>query len=402
MAQAETKGTRRPIAWLVDDRLERGPWVYGRRVSDVSAGTEPGSLVEVHDASDRFVGHALWNGWSDVRLRWLSRGKRTDLDRPREFLTRRLAAADRLRRKTLRLEAITDAYRIVHGEGDDLPGLVIDRLGPVLVVEYHALGWFRMREDLLAALGQLHPDRPIIERVAPSAVRSEGFHDSDLASLPEPPQKPVWVHEFEVAFQATPGRGHKTGFFCDQRDNRRKLAELSKDRRVLDLCCNSGGFSIHAAARGARHVTGVDLDEVVLERARASAAENKLAVDFVHADAFPFLRGELAEGSAFDLVIADPSKLASGRARVEAALIKYTDLNALAIEAVRPGGLLATFSCSGAVDLPAFLGTVFAAARRAGRELRLLEVLGAGPDHPQRPDFSRSRYLKGALCAVDG
>lgn len=402
MANARGKTAELPLVWLADDRLERGPWVYGRRVGDVARETEPGDLVEVHDASDRFVGHALWNGWSDVRLRWLSRGKRSDLDRPREFLTRRLAAADRLRRRTLRLEAVTDAYRIVHGEGDDLPGLVIDRLGPVLVVEYHALGWFRMREDLLAALGQLHPDRPVVERIAPSAVRSEGFGDRDLASLPPPPEQPVWVHEYDVAFLATPGTGHKTGFFCDQRDNRRKIAELAKDRNVLDLCCNSGGFSIHAAARGARRVTGVDLDEVVLDRARASAAENKLAIDFVHADAFPFLRGELAEGSAFDLVIADPSKLASGRARVEEALIKYTDLNALAIQAVRPGGLLATFSCSGAVDLPAFLGTVFAASRRAGRELKLLEILGAGPDHPQRPDFPRSRYLKGAICAVDG
>lgn len=386
-----------PVVELATDELPRGPWVFGRQIRD-AGDVENGALVEVWDASRRFVGHALYNGVSDIRLRFLSRGRKNALDRPREFLLQRLRSADRLRRRTLRLTDVTDAYRIVHAEGDDLSGLVVDRLGPVLVCEHHALGFHRLREELDAALQELYPGFPVLHRVPKSARTAEGFPAEPDEVAPE-----VEIREHGLVFPVRAGAEHKTGWFCDQRENRVRIAALAAGRGVLDLCCNAGGFALQAAKAGARSVTGVDLDEKALARAREAARRNALEAEFVHADAFDFLRAELARSSGPrpDLVILDPHKLIPGLKALEAGKRKYADLNFLALSCVRPGGLLATFSCSGALDLPSFLGIVFGAARRAEREVKLLEILGAGPDHPQRPDFPRSRYLKGALLAVD-
>src|SRR5258706_3963222 len=386
-----------PTVRLDTDELPSGPWIYGRNVGPLAGPPEDGALVEVEDRAGRFVGHALFNARSDIRMRLLSRGKKSDLRNPREFLLRRLAAADRLRKKTLRLPEETDTYRVVHAEGDDLSGLVVDRLGSALVCEYHALGFWRLREEIASALTELYPGFPVYHRVPKSARASEGFEPR----AEEPPAEELWITENGLRFPGLPAQGHTTGWFCDQPENRAPLARYAAGGDVLDLCCNLGGFALNAARAAARRVRAVDLDEVALARAQRAAAENKLAVEYVHADAFDFLRAQKSAAEQAGLVVLDPHKLIVGKAQYEAGMLRYRDLNTLAIGCVRPGGLLATFSCSGALDLPAFMGMVFLSARRAGREIRLLAVLGAGPDHPQRPDFARSRYLKGALLAVD-
>ncbi|MBI5431990.1 MAG: class I SAM-dependent rRNA methyltransferase [Planctomycetes bacterium] len=378
---------------LETNELPRGPWVFARQVRDPEQEPEPGALVEVLDASGRFVGHALWNPGSDIRLRFLWRGRKNDLDRPREFLLRRIKLADDLRRKVLRLDQDHDTYRVVHAEGDDLSGLVIDRLGDSLVCEYHSLGFYRLRDDIEAALGTLYPGFEVAHRVPANAARSEDFQPEDEPELAE-----RIVHENGLAYPVAPAFGHKTGWFCDQRDNRRRVAEFAAGRDVLDLCCNQGGFALNAARAGAKRVRAVDLDEKVLERARRAAALNELEVECVHDDVFPFLRS-LGKPRP-NLVILDPHKLVGSRERLEEGLKKYSDFNTLAFASVAEGGILATFSCSGSLDEPAFIGMLFQAARRAGREIKLLNQLGAGPDHPQRPDFSRSRYLKGAIFQV--
>jgi 23S rRNA (cytosine1962-C5)-methyltransferase len=394
-----------PQVRLRTDELPRGPWVYARQVAGGEPpGVEPGSLVEVADAAGRFVGHALWNPASDIRLRWLSRGKKSDLRQPERFLEQRLRAAHRLRVRTLMLEEVTDAYRVAHAEGDDLPGLVIDRLGGVLVCEYHALGFARLHAEVEAALLSIHPGLQVLHRIPGSARATENMPD-DL--VPAGPDRgagvEVRVREHGLEYPVLAGAGHKTGFFCDQRDNRRRVAEFARGRDVLDLFCNLGGFGLHAARAGARRVRGVDLDEAALARAERAAELNELEHDLVHDDAFDALRGIIAApgGPRPDLIVLDPKKLVTGKAELEKGLRAYGDLNALAFGALAPGGLLATFSCSGAVDLPTFLGAVFGAARRAGVEVRLLDILGAAPDHPQRPDHPRSRYLKGALLSLD-
>ncbi|HIG11362.1 MAG: class I SAM-dependent rRNA methyltransferase [bacterium] len=391
------KKLSRPVVELENDYLSPGPWIFGRQVLRPETDVEPGALVDVHDASGRFVASALYNPASDIRLRILSRGKKSDLDRPKEWLQRTLSSADRLRRRTLGLSLNTNAYRVAHAEGDDLPGLVVDRLADVLVAEYHSLGFWRLRGEVEWALESLYPEAVVVHRV-PAGVRSAEDFEPEEDSLDVGERE---LNEYGVRFLVAPGRGHKTGFFCDQRDNRRLVAGLCKGADVLDLCCNIGGFSLHAAAAGARSVRAVDLDEVVLERAAASAQLNSAQVEFLHADVFPFCRSEQSAGRQSRVVILDPHKIIAGKRMVEEGLKKYGDMNALALGCVRPGGILATFSCSGALDLESFVGMVFRAARRAERDIRVLEVLGAGPDHPQRPDFPRSRYLKGLLLAVD-
>lgn len=389
-----------PLVRLASDELMRGPWVYGRQV-EPAAGVPDGALVAVEDASGRFVGHALYNSASDIRLRWLARGRKNALDRPGEFLHARLRAADDLRRRVLALEQASDAYRVAHAEGDDLPGLIVDRLGGVLVCEYHALGFLRLRSEVEAALARLYPGFPIVARVPDAAQRAERIAPADL---PEPAAPgTVWITEHGLRYPVEPAGGHKTGWFCDQRDNRLRLGALARGRKVLDLFCNTGGFALQAARQGARLVRAVDLDEKALARAGVAAAENRLALECVHADAFDVLRATAAEKESErpELVVCDPHKLIPSRAHLEAGRKKYLDLFALTFAATRPGGLVAAFSCSGALTLEAFLGTLFLAARRAERGLRLLNLMEAGPDHPQRPDWPRSRYLKGALLALD-
>ena len=384
------------------ERLPAGPWVYGR-LMDPGPQAEDGSIVEVIDGQGRFCGHVLYNSTSDIRVRMLCRWNRSDLARPREFLQRRIAAALRLRRKVLRLDDVTDAYRVVHAEGDDLSGLIVDKLGDALVCQYHSLGFWRLRSDVEACLRELFGGHLVVHRFARTARKAEGFPPIPEDGSSDPGAEgdeapPRFVTEHGVRFLVAPGAGHKTGWFCDQRDHRRRLAD---GRAVLDLCCHAGGFSIPAALGGAQKVGAADLDEEPLERARAAAAENGADVTFHHADAFNVLRDIVGARRRPDLVILDPHKLAKGKRDLEAAKVKYRDLNALGIQATAPGGLVATYSCSGALDLPSFAGVVFQAARRAERSVRLLETLGAGPDHPQRPDFGRSRYLKGLLLAVD-
>jgi 23S rRNA (cytosine1962-C5)-methyltransferase len=389
-----------PQVPLLSDRLPRGPWIYARQVGDPQGRVAPGALVEVVDPQGRFVGHAHWNPVSDIRLRLLSRGKKSDIDQPRNFIERRIAAADRLRRRVLGLERDTDAYRIVHAEADGLSGLIVDRLGDVIVCEHHALGMWLWREHLTAVLAGLYGGATVVHGFSERAARREGL---DRAPEPEfhghlPAE--VVVQEHGIRYSVRPGEGHKTGFFCDQRDSRLRVRRLAAGRRVADLCCNSGGFAFNAVKGGARGVTAVDLDEAVLPDAERSAALNGMTqeIQFVHADAFNWLR---ECGGGFGMVVLDPPKWAVGKQEVEAASRRYLDFNALGIAAAGRDGLVATFSCSGALDLPTFLGLVFAAARRADRHVQLLETTGAAADHPQDPDFSRSNYLKGALLRVE-
>ncbi len=390
-----------PLVRLESDEIARGPWVYARQVVP-SEGVLDGSLVAVEDASGRFVGHALFNSGSDIRLRWLSRGRKNALDRPADFLGARLKAADDLRRRTLRLEEVTNAYRIAHAEGDDLPGLIVDRLGDVLVCEYHALGFLRLRQEVEQALARLYPGLTVVHRVPEGAQRSEKIAAGEL---PDDPAQlgEHWIEEHGLTYPVQPAGGHKTGWFCDQRDNRVRIGALARGRHVLDLFCNTGGFALQALRQGARKVRAVDLDEKALARAKEAARANKLELELVHADAFDVLRAVAKdkESDRPELVVCDPHKLIPSRALMEAGRRKYLDLFALALSATRPGGILAAFSCSGALELEGFLGLLFMAARRAEREVRLLAILEAGPDHPQRPDWPRSRYLKGALLALD-
>ena len=384
-----------PVVRLKIERRSNHPWIFQKMVEKPEPRPKPGSVVDIVDRDGTFAGRGFYNGHSRIALRVL-----TAADEPVDdaFFARRIGAAVRLRRDTLKLDAVTDAYRVVHAEGDGLSGLVVDRFASTLVIEYFSAGMFRQRDLIKRCLLEHFPGAQTYAFAEDHVQKQESF---DLAHPPAPP--PNVIHEHGVKFHAAPGSKHKTGFFADQRDNRRFLADFCADARVLDLCCNSGGFGIYAKALGgAREVVGVDLDEEILELAEHNARLNKAKVRFVQADIFAWLRDvAVNQRDPFDVVVLDPAKMTRDREQVIPALKKYLDMNKLALAAVKPGGIFLTCSCTGLVSEEQFLDMLRRAAFYANRTVQVLRVTGAGPDHPWQAHVPESRYLKAAFCRVE-
>lgn len=419
------------------------PLIFKRMIGRVDPSARSGDVVQVYDRSGAFFGRGLFHRDSQIGLRML-----TFRDEPvdAEFWRGRLATAVELR-KRLRLDDISDAYRLVHAEGDGLSGLIVERLADCLVFEVFSLGMFRRARELAAQFAELLDppsalDRPgrsserwrVLVRADQRIQRIEGFQIAstgprradaasrrtpdesdgpagglaffagdtpDAAPIGETAPDTLTIREHGVRYRVDVARGHKTGFFCDQRDNRQRLATLSRDASVLDICCYTGGFALAARKLGgAKDVTAVDLDEAAIAMARDNANLNQVRVDFVHADAFAFLRQMIANGRQFDTVVLDPPKFAPTRDDVEEALGKYYDLNCLGAQLVRPGGVLLTCSCSGLVSRGVFQETVYRALRRVGRPGQMFDSTGAGPDHPVMSNCPESEYLKALWLRV--
>lgn len=357
------------------------------------ANLAPGTLVEVVDRDGAFVGRGIYNRKSEIAIRLLSEDPSRSLDR--SFFDEALDRAVRFRREVLALDRVTDAYRIVNSEGDGLSGLVVDRLGEFAVVQLFSAGWFRLLGWLLEAVSRQLGGATVLVRAAEAAERREGFRVRDFAAAKLGRERlRTIVQEGGVRFRVDLESGQKTGFFCDQRENRLAVRELARGKRVLDGFCYTGGFALNASLGGALSVTGVDLDEKAVALAKDNAALNGLAAEFVHGDVFDFLRDRASAGTRYDLVILDPPKFAAGRADGERGLRRYRDLNALACRVLEPGGLLVTSSCSGAVSEARFRQAVLAGARRAEVRLELLSSRGAAADHPLKPEFPEGKYLK--------
>ena len=386
--------TTPPVIRLKSDRKPGHPWVWSAQIVKPEQKLPPGSVVAVHDAQGRFVGHAFWNGHARIALRLLDPDADAIVDAG--WIAARIARAVQLRRDCLHLDAISDAWRVVHSEGDGLSGLVVDRYANTLVVEYFAAGMWRLREAIHAALLTHFPGAQVYWFAEAHVQKQESF---DCRSPDVPAAFEVLEHG--LRFQAAPGSGHKTGFFADQRDNRKRFAELAKGRRVLDLCCNAGGFAVHAMAAGAREAVGVDLDAGILEVARANAAANNVAVTFEQSDIFDWVRAAVARGERYDAVILDPAKLTRDRSKVMEALKKYFAMNRMALDIIPPGGLLLTCSCTGLVAEGDFLEMLRRVGLNAGRKIQVMEIRGAGADHPFRTDVPEGRYLKAVFCRVD-
>ncbi len=371
--------------------IPRSPRIFAKRLRRPEESVRPGEEVLVRAEDGTFVGRGFYSPRSVYGVRiYDRREKGPPLDG--EWLAGRVRAAAALRREVLRLEDVTDAYRVVHAEGDGLSGLVVDRYADAAVVEVGARGIFERLDDLAEILGTLLGVRTVVVRADPDVEEIEGFRVTDRRAEPVR----VVVREGPLRFHVDCRGGHKTGFFCDQRESRAEALRLAKGRRVLDLCCYTGGFALAAAKGGAREVKGVDLDEEAIALARENAALNKLDVPFEHADAFDFLRA----GPRADLVILDPPKLAARREDLARARRKSVDLNALAFGALGPGGLLFTFSCTGLFSSEDFEAQVREAAVRAGRDASVVRVTGQPPDHPVDLLCPETRYLSGLLVAV--
>ena len=385
-----------PVIHLKTERRSTHPWIFQKMVEKPAVRPKPGSVVEIIDREGTFAGRGFYNGHSRIALRVLTADPAEAIDEA--FFARKIGDAVALRRELLKLDAVTDAYRLVHSEGDGLSGLVVDRFADTVVIEYFSAGMFRQRDLIRRVLLEQFPGADTYSFAEEHVQKQESF-DFNAPTAPAP----TVISEHGVKFHAAPGTKHKTGFFADQRDNRRTLSEFCAGKRVLDLCCNSGGFGIYAKTiGGADEVTGVDLDEEILGVAERNAKLNKVRVRFVQADIFAWLRDVAVNNhDQYDVVVLDPAKMTRDREQVIPALKKYLDMNKLALAAVKPGGIFLTCSCTGLVSEEQFLDMLRRAAFYANRKVQVLKVTGAGPDHPFLANVPESRYLKAVFCRVE-
>ena len=385
--------TELPTVRLKNAWKSTHPWIFQRLVDKPAQRPKPGSIVEVVGVDGEWIGRGFYNGHSRIALRMLENDPDVAVDA--DWFARKIAAAVSLRRDVLRLDEVSDAWRVVHSEGDGISGLVVDRYGDLLVVEYFSAGAFRHREWIYDALREQFPGCRFHSFADEHVQKQESFdfhgNTTTEASV---------ITEYGIKFRADPAGAHKTGFFADQRENREWLSQQVAGKRVLDLCCNTGGFGVYAKARGAEEVIGVDIDADVINIAKGNAKLNGAHVKFVQADIFPYLRDMGNAGERFDVVILDPAKMTRDREQVIPALKKYLDMNKLALGVVKPGGLFATFSCTGLVSEDQFLDMLRRAAFYAGRTVQVLRVSGAGADHPWLAQVPESRYLKAVFCRV--
>jgi len=379
-----------------DKALRQGhPWLFSGAIA-AEEGPPEAALAEVESAGGERLGVGLYSRNSQIRARLLaSPGSAID----RAFFRRRLEAARELRRRLVGPD--TTGYRWVNAEGDGLPGWTVDRFGDVLVSQITVAGLERLREEAYGALRDLAPECGILHLGRLPARRLEELPEVDEVVAGQVPER-VAFRELGLELTADPRSGQKTGFYCDQRENRALAGSLAGGRRVLDLFAHAGAFALHALRGGAETVTCVESAAHLEAVARRAVERNGLPVDrlsWVAGDVFEELR---RRGERYGMVICDPPPLAPRRSALEAAARAYKDLNRLALGHLEPGGLLLTFSCSGAIDGRLFRQILFAAGVEAGVRVSLLRPLAAAADHPVDLAHPQGEYLKGWLAVVEG
>jgi len=386
-----------------------GPNAFRRMIGSVE-GAQAGEIVAVYDKNDRPYGVGLFNPRSQIALRIFSRENPEKFE-VTAFIKKQVARAVDFRRNVLKLDKTTNAYRLVHDYGDGLPGLVVDVYGDNIVLEFYSFAMYRLAPMLEAAFREHFPKAVFHHRASSYTETMEGFTlpvqkavkatiDGKPASSTGPSKK-IRVSENGVLFEVDLAGGHKTGFFCDQRDNRLYASSLAEGKSVLDICSYTGGFGIYAMKLGgAKEVTCVELDPEAVELSKRNANINKVRIDPVCSDAFPYMRQMFQNSKKFDMVILDPYKLVASREDREYGIFKYRDFNRLALSLVAEGGLFVTCSCSGMVSMEEFSFLVRASAANAGRRAHIFRKSGAGSDHPVASDYPEGEYLKAIWARV--
>ncbi len=382
-----------------DRSLRQGhPWIFSGAVASVRPPARAGDVVLAVSGDGRPLGLGFYQPQTDIIFRLLT--GRTDEPVDGAFWRRSIRRAVDLRRLVVPTE--TTAYRLIHAEGDGMPGLIVDRYDRILVVSFATAGMDRRREEIAAALAEEMEPEAILERSEGRARRLEGLPDRHGILFGEVPPGPVEIRERGLRYRVDVLKGQKTGFFLDQRESRALLGSLSAGAVVFNGFSYTGGFSVACGRGGAKRVVSVDVSEDACGLARENLAANGLSPEdhpVVRADVFRYLR-ETEE--TFDIVVLDPPAFAKTRRDVTRAARGYKDANLQALLRLREGGILATFSCSNAVDEVLFERIVQGALQDAGRAASVLFRVGAGPDHPVSLAHPEGRYLKGLVLAVRG
>ncbi len=389
--------------------LRRHPWVFSGAIKKVAGEPADGEIVAVRNEQGEFLARGYWNSHSAIRVRLLSWNQDENIDEG--FWRERLQRAIQGRHVQNRLAAQGKpvAYRLVNAENDGLPGLVVDRYGDWLVIQALTLGIEVRKPLIVGLLNELLAPAGIYERSDVDVRAKEGLSNTcGLLAGQEPPEL-IEIDENGRRFLVDVRGGHKTGFYLDQRENREIVGdwfrwdEHAAEREVLNAFAYTGGFAVYALGGLVRRVVNVDSSAEALRLARRNIALNGYAInedDFVEGDVFSVLRYWREEGRTFDLIILDPPKFAHSARQVESAARGYKDINLLACQLLKPGGILVTFSCSGAISADLFQKIVFSAALDARCEAQIIRWLTQASDHPVALTFPEGAYLKGLLCRV--
>lgn len=377
----------------------RHPWIFSGAIADVKGSPQRGETVAVINNQGDLLGFGAWSPDSQIRVRMWDFGECAPINET--FFANRIQDALAVRKgMTTRFE--TNALRLINAEADGLPGVTIDLYDTTLVGQFTTTGAEANKQTLVKVLMDATGATSFYERSDVDGRLREGLeYTSGLLAGNEPPSK-IHIHEREVNFEVDVRLGHKTGFYLDQRENRRIIATYAQGQTMLNTFAFTGGFGIAAQAVGAAHVTHIDISETALEQAKINATlnDNSKHVTFQKANVFEALRTYRDKAKTFDIVVLDPPKFAENRSQTMKALRGYKDINLLGIKLVQRGGLLATFSCSGAIDPQIFRTMVTEAAHDAGRDIRILNELRQAPDHVESLTFPEGFYLKGLLCRV--
>lgn len=377
--------------------LRRHPWIFSGAIHHADDGIASGGTVDLLSFNKQFLARAAYSPNSQIRARiWTFEDEPVD----QEFFRKRIRAA-LTSRSTPRAISNTTAHRLIYAESDNIPGLIVDRYGDVLVLQSLTAGTEFWKETIADILLEETGLSTIYERSDADVRELEGLEPKvgllrgNLSSFVFP------LTENNLKFNINFAKGHKTGFYLDQRNNRMRVRDLAQNKDVLDCFCYTGGFSVNALAGGAKSVLSVDSSSDALALCRENVALNHLDAarhTTIEGDVFQLLRKFRDEGRSFDMVILDPPKFAPTAAHADKATRAYKDINLFAFKLLRPGGTLVTFSCSGGVDAALFQKIIAGAALDAGAEAQIVEFLSQGPDHPVALNFPEGAYLKGLIC----
>ncbi|QQE07136.1 class I SAM-dependent rRNA methyltransferase [Cupriavidus gilardii] len=382
--------------------LRRHPWIYATGVDRVEGRAEPGATITVRAADGRFLAKAAYSPHSQIRARVWTFDENEPVDHA--LIKRRVAAAVAHRRQWV---SDSDAVRLVFGEADRLPGLVVDYYGAgrgagqaQLVCQFNAAGVEQWKDAIVQALVRETGCPNVYERSDAAVREREGLELVTGVLAGAEPDPELSVTEHGVRYYVDVRNGHKTGFYVDQRDNRKLVGDLAEGREVLNCFCYTGGFSLAALRGGAASVVSIDSSGEALKIAEGNVALNGFdagRATWLDADVFKSLRQFRAEGRQFDLIVLDPPKFAPSAQHIDRAARAYKEINLVGMQLLRPGGLLFTYSCSGAIGMELFHKIVAGAATDARVDARILRRLSAGTDHPMLAAFPEGEYLKGLL-----
>jgi 23S rRNA (cytosine1962-C5)-methyltransferase len=380
--------------------LHRHPWVFSGAIERVKGKPANGDIVKLVDGKGAFMAYGFYNDQSRVALRLLEWDENIEVNENwfREKVTVAVAS-----RNSILVDGVTNTCRLIFSESDYLPGLIVDKYAGHLAVQVLTSGIEKMMPVIIDELQRLLNPKSIFDKSDASSRGHEGLETINTAlTLNHPPER-VEVKENGIAYNINIAEGQKSGFYCDQRDNRKIVASYSEGKKILDCFSYTGGFTLNSLKNGASSVTSVDSSALAIETLKENISLNHFdagKTTAIISDVNKQLRKFKEEGEAFDIVVLDPPKYAPSRSALDKASRAYKDLNRMGMLLLNSGGLLATFSCSGAMDMETFKQVLAWAALDAGKQVQFIHQFCQPEDHPVRSSFPEGEYLKGLLCRV--